>query len=90
MVSIDKYALKNDFSKYITKKSVDNARDRFLTKEEIQRLYKYFEDEPTMILFLKIALTAGARLNSILYIKKKDLDLNHNLIKLKDFKNNTT
>jgi len=38
--SIIKYALKNDlikndFSKYITLNDIDNARERFLTKEEV-------------------------------------------------------
>lgn len=43
-----------------------------------------------MILFLKIALTTGARLNTILNISKKDIDFKHLMLTLKDFKNNTT
>jgi integrase len=93
--SINKYGLKhdltkNDFSKYIQKVPIDNARERFLTIEEIKELYKYFESDSKMLLFLKIALTTGARLNTILNIAKKDIDFKHLMIMLKDFKNNTT
>ena len=44
--SINKYGLKhdltkNDFSKYIQKVPIDNARERFLTIDEIKELYQY-------------------------------------------------
>lgn len=94
-VSIGRYALKhdltkNDYTKYIQKTTIDNTRERFLTKEEIKQLYDYFEYEPENLLFVKLALTTGARLMGIVNLQKKDIDLTHKLITLKDYKNNST
>ncbi|PWE20331.1 tyrosine-type recombinase/integrase [Aliarcobacter skirrowii] len=93
--SIAKYALKNDllrndFTKYITTSNIDNARERFLTKDEIQILYNETKEDNIIYLFFKLALNTGARLATILNIHKKDIDFAHNLITLKDFKNNST
>ncbi len=93
--SIIKYALKNDlikndFSKYITLNDIDNARERFLTKEEIELLYNESKDDETIYLYFKLALNTGARLATLQNISKKDIDFTHNLITLKDFKNNST
>ena len=93
--SIIKYALKNDlikndFSKYITLNDIDNARERFLTKEEIELLYNESKDDEIIYLYFKLALNTGARLATLQNICKKDIDFTHNLITLKDFKNNST
>ncbi|MCK5110404.1 MAG: site-specific integrase [Arcobacteraceae bacterium] len=95
LITIDRFALrndltKNDFSKYIIKDIIDNARERFLTKVEIQELYKYVENDISLLLFYKIALNTGGRLATVLNITKKDIDFTHKLITLKDFKNNST
>jgi len=95
LITINRFALKNDltkndFTKYIIKDSIDNARERFLTKEEIEELYKYVEDDISLLLFYKIALNTGGRLTTILNITKKDIDFTHKLLTLKDFKNNST
>ncbi len=93
--AISKYALKNDllkndFTKYITLFDVDNIRERFLTKEEIQVLYDKTREDETIYLFFKLALNTGARLATLQNICKKDIDLSNKLLTLKDFKNNTT
>lgn len=93
--SIIKYALKNDlikndFSKYITLNNIDNARERFLTKEEIELLYNEAKEDETIYLYFKLALNTGARLATLQNISKKDIDFTHDLITLKDFKNNST
>ncbi|MDS1315757.1 tyrosine-type recombinase/integrase [Aliarcobacter butzleri] len=93
--AITKYALKNDlikndFTKYINLSDVDNARERFLTKEEIQTLYNEVKEDETVYLFFKLALNTGGRLATLLNIHKKDIDFTHNLLTLKDFKNNST
>lgn len=95
LISIGRYAIKNDLSKndffkYIEKVTIDNVRERFLTFEEIEKLYSYFESNSMEYLFIKLALTTGARLNSILSLQKKDIDFAHRLITIKDFKNNST
>lgn len=84
--------LKNDYTLYIKKESIDNARERFLSVNEIQKLYAAIEEEQDdmLYLFVKIALTTGARISSILNIAIKDIDFTHNFITIKDFKNNST
>ena len=93
--AIIKYSLKNDlirndFTKYINLLDIDNARERFLSKEEIEILYDKTKKDEVAYLFFKLALSTGGRLSTILNIHKKDIDFTHNLITLKDFKNNST
>jgi len=78
--------LKNDYRKYIEMDSVRNERDRFLTIEEITVLYDYLKSDKRLFLFSKIALTTGARLASILFISKKDIDFSNKLLTLHDLK----
>jgi integrase len=82
--------IKNDFSKYINLFDIDNAREKFLTKEEIKILYENSKNDETLYLLFKLALNTGGRLATLLNICKKDIDFSHNLITLKDFKNNST
>lgn len=82
--------IKNDFSKYIQLLEIDNARERFLTKDEITELYEYSKNDETLYLLFKLALNTGGRLATLLNIHKKDIDFSHNLLTLKDFKNNST
>lgn len=89
--SIVSFALKeellnNDFRKYIEFDSVRNVRERYLDINEIKELYKKVEKDSTLYLFSKIALTTGARLGTILYISKKDIDFTNNIITLYDLK----
>jgi len=69
---------------------VDNARERFLSKEEIKKLFNAVKDDKLAYLFFKLALNSGGRLATILNIYKKDIDFTHKLLTLKDFKNNST
>lgn len=78
--------LKNDFRKYIELDSIRNIRDRYLDIEEINQLYKKVKDDDRLFLFSKLALTTGARLASILFISKKDIDFSNQLITLHDLK----
>ncbi len=88
-----KKILKSDYSIYIKKDKVDNARERFLSIEDIQKLYREIEkneDRDILLLMVKIALTTGARIGSILTIERKDIDFQHNFLTMKDHKNDTT
>lgn len=93
--TINRYALKrnltkNDFTMFLQFDSVDNDRERFLTLEEIEQLYSFYKDNFVYLLFVKLALTTGGRLNDLLNLKKKDINFSHSLAKLKNFKGNTT
>ena len=80
--------------KNVDRFKTDNARERYLTYEEINLLYQTIEDHPKMqkkqlvILFVRLALTTGARLSSVLNIKYRDIKAGR--ITIKDFKSNTT
>lgn len=89
--SITSYALKeeilkNDYKKYIEMDSIRNQRDRYLTIEEINTLYAEIKEDKRLFLFSKLALTTGARLSSILYLSKKDIDFSNQLITIYDLK----
>ena len=53
-------------------------------------LYDKTREDETIYLFFKLALTTGGRLATLQNISKKDIDFAHNLVALKDFKNNST
>ncbi len=74
----------------VSKLKVDNARERFLTTKEINILYIELENNSTLYLFVKLALTTGARVSSICNIKRKDINLDNKLITIKDYKNDST
>jgi len=90
--SLKNDVLKNDFTKYINMflLDVDNVRERFLSKDEIKKLFDVVKDDELAYLFFKLALNTGGRLATILNIYKKDIDFTHKLLTLKDFKNNST
>jgi integrase len=69
---------------------VDNQRERYLTTEEIMELYAELEYNFTLNLFVRLALTTGCRLEGLLHIQKKDIDMQNNSITLYDLKNKET
>ena len=84
--------IKNDITKYYKRSNVDNARERYLNKKEIQQLYDTLKlDHPYFyFIFAKLLLNTGARAATIMNVKKKDINFPQNTIILKDFKNDTT
>ncbi len=68
----------------------DNDRERYLTVDEVKRLLHSIEDNERLKLFVMLSLSTGGRLQTILNIKKKDINLSHSTITLKDLKNNST
>lgn len=85
-------------SKKLKALKIDNARERYLSLEEIDTLYKAiqsdkdFTDEikEELTLFAKLSLITGGRLETILNIQKKDVKLEDGTVTLKDFKTNKT
>lgn len=69
-------------------KANDN-RERFLTTDEINELFDELH-EKSLYLFVKLALSTGGRLETVLHIQKKDIDLDNRFITLKDLKNDDT
>lgn len=78
----------------VQKFKVKNTRERFLNKLEIEELFdatKQYDEQNNnggvLELFTKLALTTGSRMESILNIKKCDIDLQNDIIRLVDLKN---
>ena len=69
---------------------VDNQRERYLSVSDIKDLYDKIQDNPMLNLFTRLALTTGSRLEGILNLQKKDIDLQNNSITLYDLKNKET
>ena len=69
---------------------INNSRLRYLSTNEIKELKKAVKNDVILSLFVKLALGTGARANSILYIRKKDINLETKTILLHDFKRNNT
>ena len=69
---------------------VDNQRERYLSLDDIKNLYDKIQDNPMLNLFTRLALTTGSRLDGILNLQKKDIDLQNNSITLYDLKNKET
>lgn len=93
--AIIRFSIKHDLiifdsSIYIELESIDNSRDRFLTKQEIQRLYDASKYDQQLFLIYKLALNTGARLGSIMSLCKKHINFTQMLLTLKDTKNNST
>lgn len=68
---------------------VNNQRLRYLSLSEINLLLQSVKYDKQLLLFTKLALNTGARLFSIVNIRKKDIDFNNKLITLTDYKNDT-
>lgn len=77
-------------SKKLKAIKLDNARERYLSLEEIETLYKEIKDDEELTLFVKLSLITGGRLETVLHIQKKDIKLEDGTITLKDFKTNKT
>ncbi len=87
-------------SKKIDRYNPDNSRRRYLTEKEIKELYYMIEhrneftqnrnvkDTVTkeLLFFTHLSLNTGARLNSILTIRKKDIDFDSGVVTITNHK----
>ena len=67
---------------------MSEGRKRYLDDEETQKLLERTGQDTILHLFTLLSLTTGARLNSILTIQKKDIDLKKGIINIIDHKGN--
>ncbi len=74
----------------VSKPRVDNRRMRFLSKNEVERLFEALEDDFILTLFTSLALSTAARKKTILNYCVKDVDLDNKIIQSYDFKKETS
>ncbi len=70
----------------LEKFKLDNERERYLSKKEISLLMKHVKNNELLYLFCLLSLSTGARLESVMLIKKQDINLKQGTIILKDTK----
>jgi len=70
----------------ISKRKVDNARERYLILEEINHLKELVKDNFLISLFVDLSLQTGGRFETILTIRKKDVNLQQKIVTLKNHK----
>lgn len=94
--SIINYAISNKKFKDINPvktikiKKVDNARERFLTKEEVELLLHNIEENKNAYLFTLLSLSTGGRLHDVYSIQKKQFNLKNRTVSIKNSKGNST
>jgi len=83
--------VKNHISDGKVKKfKIDNKRERFLNKDEVQVLLNSIVKGTKIDKATRFALSTGARIQTILTIQKKHIDTLNRTVTLKDHKNNST
>ncbi len=74
----------------IPRLKTDNERERYLSSEEIKLLLDILMDNKPIWLTVKLSLSTGARIMSIIDLQKKDLNLNVGTVTIKNFKTGST
>lgn len=97
--TIYNYAIKNELfdgknplmSAKVKKIRPNNARERFLDKGEVDTLLgdTRIQAKPLLDLYVRMALSTGARLGTILDIQKKDINIGTRTVMLKNLKTNS-
>lgn len=94
--AIINHNIKNRDLKYINpcvgvpRLKVDNDRERYLSLEEIKQLREELKENFVLNLFIDLSLQTGGRIETILHIQKKDINLASGTITLKNLKTNST
>ncbi|MFT7004516.1 MAG: integrase [Sulfurimonas sp.] len=85
--AIEKELITINPAKKVKKLKVDNARERYLSKNEVNTLLEYIKDDVQAYLFVLLALTTGARVGALAKLTKRDIDFENKIIKVTDEKN---
>ena len=91
--SIMNYAVETEIIKVkpfkkVEQVKVDNTRLKYLSSDEVVQLTSSVVDDKVLNFFVSIALQTGARANSILSLRKKDVNVENRTVTLRDFKRN--
>ncbi|MDR0666405.1 MAG: site-specific integrase [Campylobacteraceae bacterium] len=72
--------------KKVDKPKIDNNRERYLSDDEVKTIKDSMRDNPMLLLFVELSLSTGGRLETIITISKKDINLNTRTVQLKNHK----
>jgi integrase len=94
--SIINYAFKQKYHsnenpcKTIKLKKVDNARERYLSKEEVNLLIQAVKENENAYMFTLMSLSTGARLSDVYNMQKKNFNLTNKTVTIKNEKGKST
>lgn len=71
-------------------KKVDNARIRYLSKEEVELLIESVKDDYDVHLFILLSLSTGARLHDVYSIPKKHFNIQNRTVTIENRKGKST
>ena len=74
----------------IPRLKVDNDRERYLSLDEVTHLKEVLKENFLIKLFLELSLQTGGRFETILHIKKKDINLSSGTVTLNNLKTGNT
>ena len=74
----------------VKKFKVEQIRRRYLQLEEVKSLLENVKDNTFIYIFVRLALSTGARLATLLNLKQSEIDLKSRTLTLYDFKNKST
>jgi len=77
-------------NKKVRRFKLDNKRERYLNKDEIQLLLQKIKNYRKLDLAVRFALSTGTRLYTVLTIQKKHIDIKNRTVVLSDHKNSST
>lgn len=86
--------ISNNVALNIELSKIDNNRERYLKKDEVQQLLNYlnqkYYNDLQMVIYATILLETGTRTGSCLNLTIGDIDFYSKKVHLKDFKNSST
>lgn len=88
--AVEKEIIAINPTKKVRKLKVDNARERYLSKEEVKSLLEHVKDDEQVYVFVLLALTTGARVGALAKLTNRDIDFENKIIKVLDEKNDET
>jgi integrase len=71
----------------VKKPKVNNQREKYLDIDEINQLKSVIKNNSTLYGFVLLALSTGGRRETVLHIRKQDINLKDGTVNLIDFKN---
>lgn len=85
--AIEKELIAINPAKKVKKLKVDNARERYLSRDEINLLLENIKEDEQAYTFVMLALTTGARVGALARLTKRDIDFENQIIRVIDEKN---
>ena len=78
--------LRGNVARNIKNLKEDNARDRYLDREELDELVEAVEHNEDLLMFVELSISTGGRMGAVMQTKKKDFNVSNKTVNLADEK----